>query len=104
MPCQRLNAALLCLCLLKESAGVTKQREEKRKKVMIVSKNALPPCVGKQKQADSQTEKGMKQGALGIVRHKKKERKEFRPKISGGPSGTRTPNQLIKSQLLYQLS
>ena len=22
----------------------------------------------------------------------------------GGPSGTRTPNQLIKSQLLYQLS
>lgn len=23
---------------------------------------------------------------------------------SGGPSGTRTPNQLIKSQLLYQLS
>ena len=24
--------------------------------------------------------------------------------LSGGPSGTRTPNQLIKSQLLYQLS
>ena len=23
---------------------------------------------------------------------------------TGGPSGTRTPNQLIKSQLLYQLS
>ena len=26
------------------------------------------------------------------------------PEFSGGPSGTRTPNQLIKSQLLYQLS
>ena len=35
---------------------------------------------------------------------KKGSRYNREPEFSGGPSGTRTPNQLIKSQLLYQLS
>ncbi|SBW12112.1 conserved hypothetical protein [uncultured Desulfovibrio sp.] len=35
---------------------------------------------------------------------KKGSRLNREPEFSGGPSGTRTPNQLIKSQLLYQLS
>ena len=35
---------------------------------------------------------------------KKGSRCNREPEFSGGPSGTRTPNQLIKSQLLYQLS
>ena len=45
--------------------------------------------------------KGGRQRANG---KKKGSRCNREPEFSGGPSGTRTPNQLIKSQLLYQLS
>jgi hypothetical protein len=76
----------LCLCLLKSGAGVTKQTAEKRKKAMRLPKNALPRA-GKQKQADSQTGKGMKQGALDIVRHKKRSGNSSAPKFLVGHRG-----------------